>query len=154
DGSGNAASLSGSVTIVDVIPPEIDPISDISLRVREHFRIYAVATDNIGISNYNWSGVSIVSTNNTLSGMISSPRSYSVTVTAYDAAGNSNSTVFKIMVSDVPGNGDNGTVDTEPFPILAIIIPLAILLVLIVVGVVLFIRRSRSRNQEDMKAEE
>ncbi|MDG6225816.1 MAG: Ig domain-containing protein, partial [Candidatus Thermoplasmatota archaeon] len=154
DGSGNAASLSGSVTIVDVIPPEIDPIFDLSVLVGESFKVDAIARDNIGIVSYAWSGVSIPSTNGTLSGSISAPGRYTVTVTVHDAEGNSNSTSFTIAVSDVPGNDLNGTEENEPFPILAIIIPVAILLLVLVVVAIIFIRRSRSRNQEDMKAEE
>ena len=86
------------VNLVDVIPPTIEPMSDIETYPGSQFSFSVDAVDNIGIAHYIWSGLPFHLEGPDWSDSIQESGSYDVTITVFDAEGNSDTDSFLIVV--------------------------------------------------------
>ncbi|MGA1822625.1 MAG: Ig domain-containing protein, partial [Thermoplasmatota archaeon] len=97
------------IHLVDDIPPSVEPIDDISVPVGYNLTVMVMATDNIGIDYYQWSGVPVSFDGNMMYGIIQSSGTYEVTVTVSDYNGNKRTITFNITVlpldHDTDGDG-------------------------------------------------
>ncbi|WP_161569337.1 PKD domain-containing protein [Halapricum salinum] len=115
DSGGNTATDVVNVTVNDVTPPNADASnSQTSGDEDTSFTFDGTAsTDNVGIDTYEWDfdgDGTVETTGATPSYTYADPGTYTVTLTATDAAGNSGTDTLTVTVNDVtPPNADAGT---------------------------------------------
>jgi hypothetical protein len=108
DGSGNDNTTTiHEVSIIDVIKPTVEPISDITIYAGEILRIDAVIDDNIGIGSISWLGLPGDEDLSVYSSKIDDPGEYQVLLQVVDIGENSNSVLFNVIVLSIKHDSDN-----------------------------------------------
>ena len=130
------------ITIKDNIPPVVQPIQDLEINIGEFIDIKAIASDNIGIDEITWINAPVTPTGANLSGIVDQGGDFQITVTAYDATGNSDSVSFNLTVVELVKNGDVEPVNYSIFIILIVVI------IIIAIILVLFLMKRKRRREE------
>ncbi len=105
DGFGNINTTVIELTLDDITPP-IARISGIGQSVDEDVEVHidgSMSSDNVGVASWSWTiaTLDVTSDEVNLTHTFAEPGVYSVSLTVYDEAGLSNTTVIDVMVVDV-----------------------------------------------------
>ncbi len=150
DAQGNAGSDSLLVTVLDTTPPSVAITSPAeSANVSGSVTLLATATDNVGVVRVEFlvDGVRLGNVTSSPYQIVLDTRSlangqHTVTAVAYDAAGNSASTVSSLTVYNAPGSGGSLLGSDLTFWIVLLVALVAVACVV----VVLVMRRRRPRQ--------
>ncbi|MGA1820341.1 MAG: hypothetical protein ACMUHU_04955, partial [Thermoplasmatota archaeon] len=114
DLSGNTCIIYSNTSVVDTIPPTIAPIEDIRIYEGDRIEVAAQASDNIGISSFEWRNGPFTSDEGVYSGQVTGPGVFDIELVVHDMAGNPVSVLFQLVVlaTDHDEDGD-GIPDLE-----------------------------------------
>jgi hypothetical protein len=100
-------TLAFEVDIMDMVPPTIQIIEDVTIFAGSTLQVTANATDNIGVKTISWDGGPISSNNLLLEGKVTENGTFDITVTVTDPSGNWASTMFTLTVIPLDHDSDN-----------------------------------------------
>ena len=125
------------IEVRDIISPTIQQIDDIVVKKGENISVEIVASDNIEIDRYIWTGAPITPNENFLIGKATSVGNYSVHVTVYDSSNNSESMSFNISIIPndqriTPNNGNTSKEKTLLIVAIAVIIMIVVMAILLI----------------------
>ncbi len=128
----NVTSATMTTQIVDVTPPEVEPISPFFVDPGEKFEVTVVATDNIEVTGYTWEGLPFKTEGATIKGSIDEEGTHVVRVIVTDAAGNEAVAEFEVLVLSEGGLSTG-----------SIILAVVLVLVVVAILVMLILRKGR-----------
>ncbi|MGA1822938.1 MAG: SBBP repeat-containing protein [Thermoplasmatota archaeon] len=140
--SGEMYSYSRLVQILDSVSPRVYRPSNMTITEGSEIFIPIDTFDNIGISRLEIVGAPLILVDKNITGSISVPGLYEITIIAWDEAGNTDSTSFMITVLEEDSQSPPGDDNYYLVFLIAFIIMIAIMLILIVVITTLSKRRS------------
>jgi hypothetical protein len=137
-----------NITIIDSIPPTIEPIFDVTIAKGKTINITVNAVDNIGVSDITWSGgpFSPDPTSEILEGVVDESGDYTITVTVTDEAGNFASISFNLTVEDETDKDEK-----EPAGYIGIIIIVVVIIVIVLILFFLLMKKRKSTEAEGTK---
>ncbi|MCK5772303.1 MAG: hypothetical protein KAH57_00805, partial [Thermoplasmata archaeon] len=155
DISGNSNSSEVfSASVIDIIPPSIEPISNQTVKVGEMVDITAIVDDNIGIERIVWFNNPVTPTTTQsqekIIGIVEYSGTYQIVVDVYDEEGNSNSTTFYLFVEEVSKESSN--LKDQTWLILLFII-LLLVAVIIIISLVVVMKLNKKKEDESRLVE-
>ncbi|MCE4958060.1 putative Ig domain-containing protein, partial [Macrococcoides caseolyticum] len=129
DKAGNTTTDSFVLTVTDKTPPVLTPIADLTVNedtLITPIKINSGDATSVTVTNLP-SGLTYDSVTKTISGMPSEPGSYTITVSATDAAGNTSTDSFVVTVKDITAPSIRQKVDRilpedQPVPPLYVVV--------------------------------
>jgi len=107
-----------TIQVMDNIPPIIEYIKDIMVYRGEDFTLTVNASDNIGVENCTWTGVSLDPVGSVLRGRIEKEGLYHVEIKVFDGSGNHATRSFQIVVKMDNITVSGRVLDTEGQPVM------------------------------------
>ena len=123
--------------MVDVLPPDVEPIDPFIVDPGEVFELTVEAMDNIGVTGYRWEGLPFDAESASIKGRIDEEGVHVIRVIVTDAAGNEAVEEFEVLVLSEEGVSPGSMI-------------LAVVLVIgVVIALVVFVKRKGRRAQSE-----
>jgi len=121
----NVTSEKMTTQMVDILPPNVEPIEPFIVDLGEEFEVTLDTIDNIGVTGFQWEGLPFDAEGATIKGSFDEEGAHVVRVIVTDAAGNEAVEEFEVLVLS------EGTVFTGSM-ILALVLVISVIIVLVV----------------------
>ncbi|MGA1872860.1 MAG: SBBP repeat-containing protein [Thermoplasmatota archaeon] len=155
DASGNSNIIvEEDIEIIDVIPPEIGRIANMTVEPGKETSIVISATDNIGVAGYKWTGGELSGSGMTITFMFGEPGEYRFVIEVWDRADNTATSEFWVNVTDDDGPGrpdgktDRRSNPDDPFPIWVVLIIVVVVMLILVNLLIIVMPRLRREAPE------